>query len=172
MLENAHVRLEPLQPEHGLMLHAAVGQTAAAQWLYMMKDPTTDFEGWLQWLLGLHERGAQQVYVVRDAAGAVVGCSSYLNHEKAHQRIEIGNTWYVPAAQGGKVNPATKLLLLEHAFGPLGCWRVELKCDARNLRSQAAMRKLGAVQEGTLRGHMTVPDHRGGSLQRDTVYFS
>jgi RimJ/RimL family protein N-acetyltransferase len=42
-----------------------------------------------------------------------------------------------------------------------------LKTDGRNIRSQEAITRLGAVREGTLRRHMNV---RG--YQRDTVYFS
>ena len=45
--------------------------------------------------------------------------------------------------------------------------RVALKTDGRNVRSQDAIARLGAVREGMLRKHMNV---RG--YQRDTVYFS
>jgi RimJ/RimL family protein N-acetyltransferase len=84
-----------------------------------------------------------------------------------HKRAEIGFTWYAQSAQGSEVNPAAKLLLFAHAFAS-GANRVELKCDARNTRSRAAILKLGATQEGILRHHMVMPD---GHL-RDTVYFS
>jgi RimJ/RimL family protein N-acetyltransferase len=45
--------------------------------------------------------------------------------------------------------------------------RVALKTDGRNVRSQQAIERLGALREGTLRKHMNI---RG--YQRDTVYFS
>jgi RimJ/RimL family protein N-acetyltransferase len=45
---------------------------------------------------------------------------------------------------------------------------VELKTDSRNLRSNAAIRKLGAKEEGILRGHMWMP----AGYWRDTVYYS
>jgi len=45
---------------------------------------------------------------------------------------------------------------------------VELKTDARNLRSQAAIARLGATREGVFRRHMIVQD----GFVRDTVYFS
>ena len=45
---------------------------------------------------------------------------------------------------------------------------MELKTDSRNARSRAAILKLGAKEEGTLRGHMWMP----AGYWRDTVYYS
>jgi RimJ/RimL family protein N-acetyltransferase len=59
------------------------------------------------------------------------------------------------------------LLLLGHAFAS-GAERVELKTDALNARSRAAMLKLGCAFEGVHRHHMRRPD---GSW-RDTAWFS
>ena len=53
-------------------------------------------------------------------------------------------------------------------FETLGCGRVELKTDANNAQSRAAILRLGAVEEGTLRRHMV----RERGLRRDTVYYS
>jgi len=102
------------------------------------------------------------------AAGAVVGASSYLDVSVPDARIEIGATSYAPTVWASKVNPDTKRLLLEHAFEVLGAGRVQLKTDARNVRSQQAIARLGARYEGTLRHHQRRSD---GSL-RDTVLFS
>jgi len=107
-------------------------------------------------------------FVVELPGGELAGSSSYLDLRPAHRGLEIGFTWYAPAHRGTSVNPETKLLLLEHAFGPLGCERVQLKCDARNVHSQRAIAKLGAVREGVLRKHMVMPD----GYMRDTVMFS
>ena len=66
------------------------------------------------------------------------------------------------------VNPSAKFLLFKYGFETLGLNRIELKTDARNARSRAAIAKLGATQEGIFRQHMIV---QNGHL-RDTVYFS
>jgi len=66
------------------------------------------------------------------------------------------------------VNSECKYLLLRQAFEVYGCIRVQLKTDRNNLRSQAAIERLGAVKEGVLRNHMLRPD---GTV-RDTVYYS
>src|SRR5262249_44439990 len=99
--------------------------------------------------------------------GRVVGSPRLLDVRRAGRQVEIGATflgrpfWRTPA------NTESKYLFLRHCFERLGCVRVALKTDARNVRSQEAIARLGAVREGVLRRHMQV---RG--YQRDTVYFS
>ena len=50
----------------------------------------------------------------------------------------------------------------------MGLIRVQLKCDARNERSQRAMERIGAIREGVLRRHRILPD----GYVRDLVYYS
>jgi RimJ/RimL family protein N-acetyltransferase len=107
-------------------------------------------------------------FVVRDRAGQVVGSSSYYDTDEAHFMTEIGATWYAQASRGTVVNPECKLLMLAHAFD-CGAERVQLKCDGRNVISQRAIAKLGAVREGTLRRHRVNDPER---FLRDTVMFS
>lgn len=101
-------------------------------------------------------------------AGALVGTTSFLDVSPADGRLEIGSTSYARACWGTSTNPETKLLLLSHAFEELGAGRVQLKTDARNVRSQQAIARLGASYEGTLRRYQRRAD---GSI-RDTVMFS
>jgi RimJ/RimL family protein N-acetyltransferase len=91
-----------------------------------------------------------------------------MNVEGIHKRLEVGFTWYRPDTWAGAVNPSCKHLLFSHAFDRLGAIRLELKCDARNMRSRAAIAKLGAKQEGIFRHHMIMWD----GFLRDSVYFS
>jgi RimJ/RimL family protein N-acetyltransferase len=105
--------------------------------------------------------------VLRETDEAI-GMTSYMDIRAEHLGLEIGFTWVARAFQGTRVNPECKLLLLRHAFDVLGCERVQLKTDARNVQSQAALRKLGATYEGTLRKHIRMPD----GYMRDTVMYS
>jgi RimJ/RimL family protein N-acetyltransferase len=91
-----------------------------------------------------------------------------LTIQPRNRSLEIGFTRIGKPWQATSVNPESKLLLLEHAFETLGCMRVQLKTDLRNLQSQAAIAKLGAVREGVLRKQLLLPDGH----QRDTVMFS
>jgi len=107
------------------------------------------------------------MWVVR-SAGQVVGTTSYLDVSVVDARLEIGFTCYAPSAWGTQVNPTCKFLLMSWAFEEAGFARVQLKTDIRNLRSQAAIARLGARQEGILRCYQRRQD---GSL-RDTVMYS
>jgi RimJ/RimL family protein N-acetyltransferase len=60
--------------------------------------------------------------------------------------------------------------MLTHAFEVWRVQRVQLKTDARNERSRAAIARLGARFEGILRHHMPAYGPAGGL--RDSAYYS
>ena len=100
--------------------------------------------------------------------GRAIGITCFLDIRPAHRALEIGFTWLGRTWQGGAANPEAKLLQLRHAFEVLEAVRVQLKTDLRNLQSQHAIEKLGAVREGVLRKQMVLPD---GHV-RDTVMYA
>jgi N-acetyltransferase len=166
-LEGHFIRLEPLAPAHEAGLREASAEPRI--WTFMGMDVSTGFEAWLKAANAGVAAGSEAHFVVLDrASGAVVGSSRYLNLVPAHKRLEIGHTWYRPEHWGGGVNPECKLLMLRHAFAALAVNRVEFRCDSRNQRSRAALHRLGAIEEGTLRRHMVVRD----GYVRDTVQFA
>jgi RimJ/RimL family protein N-acetyltransferase len=168
-LEGPFVRLEPLAERHREGLRAIAGDARIWTWLPIDALAPGGLDRLMnEALAALEQRSQIPFVVVRLADGKVVGSSRYLNIEPVHGNLEIGWTWYAPEAWAGVVNPAAKLLLLEHAFDRLGAVRVSLRCDARNERSRAAILRLGAVQEGILRRHM-LTQH---GVIRDTVQFS
>jgi len=100
--------------------------------------------------------------------GEIIGTTSLGDTSLEHERTHLGWTAYTPSAWGSAVNPECKLLLLTHAFEECGFGRVKIQTDSINLRSQAAIAKLGATREGVLRRHMVRPDR----TTRDTVVFA
>jgi len=97
----------------------------------------------------------------------LAGMSSYLGIDPNRQVLEIGGTYYRPNFRGTGLNPRVKDMMLRRAFD-CGIRRVEFRVDKRNLRSQAAMKKLGAVREGLIRAdRITWTGH-----VRDTVLFA
>ena len=113
--------------------------------------------------------GSALPFVVRTRHdGRIVGSTRFGNIAVAHRRAEIGWTWYAADVQRTPVNTECKLLLLRHAFETLKLNRVEFKTDSLNVRSRAALARIGATQEGMFRNHMVV---QGGRI-RHTVYFS
>ena len=159
--------MEPLAERHREGLRAAAADRSI--WGYLpINGYGPDFDLWFDKARQIHETGAHIAFAVRRLADNIlVGSTRFMEIVPEHKRAEIGWTWYTPAAQASTINPECKLLMLTHAFDA-GANRVELKTDARNARSQAAIAKLGAKREGILRAHMVMPD---GHI-RDTVYFS
>ena len=97
----------------------------------------------------------------------LAGMSSYLGIDEGRQALEIGGTYYRPHLRGTGFNRRVKDMMLRRAFDS-GIRRVEFRVDIRNGRSQAAMKKLGAVREGVLRAdRITWTGH-----VRDTVLFA
>lgn len=165
-LQNQYVQLEPLTESHREPLRRA-GADPELWRFHSLNQHGQSFDRWFDWSIGAGQKGAAQAFTVT-SRGVAAGSSSYLAIDAVNKRLEIGSTWYAKAFQGGAVNPAVKLLLMGHVFGTLGWNRVEFKLDMRNTRSRAAMRKLGATEEGIFRAHMILPD---GHV-RDSVYFS
>jgi RimJ/RimL family protein N-acetyltransferase len=126
-------------------------------------------EAWIAEALEAQDRGLEYPFtVIQTPGGRVVGSTRYMDVQAASKGVEIGWTWYAPETWGTVVNPEAKFLLLRHAFEEWGAIRVQLKTDLKNLRSQAAIKKLGAKEEGVLRRHRF---RRDGTI-RDSVIFS
>ena len=107
-----------------------------------------------------------RTFVLFDGDG-LAGMSSYLGIDEPRQTLEIGGTYYRPHLRGTGFNRRVKDMMLARAFD-CGIRRVEFRVDRRNVRSQAAMKKLGAVREGVLRAdRITWTGH-----VRDTVLFA
>jgi N-acetyltransferase len=160
------VRLEPLSLEHAAGLFAAASPDLFA--LSPQKPDPWSVEGMraeLRTVLALADSVA--FAIVDLGTGAPVGRTTYMDIRAAHRGLEIGRTWIATVHQGTAVNPESKFLMLRHAFETLGAIRVQLKTDARNVHSQRAIAKLGAVREGVMRKHMILP----GGVVRDTVLF-
>jgi len=167
-LEGDVVRLEPVGEQHVEGLLSAAAFPELWTWMPIAIDSEAVLRALLARAAATLAAGQGLSFATRALrTDEIVGSTSYLNVDEANRRVEIGFTWVTPGWQRSAVNTEAKLLMLRHAFEALGCERVELKTDAMNARSRAAIARLGAREEGTLRHHMIRPD---GSF-RDSVYF-
>ena len=168
-LEGQVVRLEPLTIDHlGPLLEVGLDPDLW-RWTNARVENADDLRRYIETALREQEEGRSLPFAtVERASGRAIGSTRYGNIEPGHRRLEIGWTWIGRDWQRTAVNTEAKYLMLRHAFETLGCMRVELKTNALNQRSRAAMRRIGCVEEGTLRKHMI--SERG--VPRDTVYFS
>ena len=163
--------------------HAALVPLSAAH-LAGLQDATRDGELWRLWYtsvpspegmaaeierrLGLQAAGSMLPWTVFDAAGRIVGMTTYMNVDAGNRRVEIGSTWYARSAQRGALNTQCKRLLLAQAFEALGCIAVEFRTHRLNTQSRRAIERLGAQLDGILRAHQVSPN---GTL-RDTAVYS
>ncbi|MEU0671813.1 GNAT family protein [Streptomyces sp. NPDC006172] len=177
VLEGALVRLEPLEHRHADELAVAAEEnrgTYAYTWV-----PRADEVGdYVDAQLARAATGRLAPYAqISLATGRAVGATSYWEPrswlaEDRLDAVEIGFTWLADSAQGTGVNAEAKYLLLRHAFEEWGVSRVDLKTDARNSRSRAAIERVGARFEGVLRNwsRSWAPGEDG--RLRDTAIFS
>ena len=82
--------------------------------------------------------------------GVLIGTTSYIAADLPNGTVMIGATYIEPAFRGVGINRRMKVMMIDHAFAR-GFWRIEFTVDTRNGRSMAAMAKLGATHEGTMR---------------------
>ncbi len=167
-LEDRFVRLEPFAETLREEVRAALDCDQAAWDIMVAAAYGPHFDGWWASALAAMGRGDRIPWAVRRKSdGALVGTTSLYEIKPDYRRCEVGSTFYRPEARGGPVNPACKRLTLGHAFDH-GAVRVEIITDAINPGSQAAIRKLGARDEGVLRKHKITWTGR----IRDTAQFA
>jgi RimJ/RimL family protein N-acetyltransferase len=172
-LEGPCVRLEPLTLDHLPALEAIAFDPTI--WRYMVFSVRTpaDLRAWVEAALGAATTGTTLPWVTlkRGHDGApdeLVGCTRFLDLDLHNRTTELGNTWLTAPYRGTRINTEAKLLQLTYAFETLNLLRVSFKTHIANQRSQAAIRAVGGIYEGTFRNHLLMPD---GS-QRDSAWFS
>ena len=170
VLEGGSIRLEPLAERHAEDLFE-VGREPSI-WTYMPRGPLESVEStraMIRSVLEASRDGSAWPFATVDLrTGRAIGSTRYFDIRPEHRGLEIGWTWLGVAYQRTAANTECKRLLLAHAFEDLGALRVQLKTDARNVRSQRAIERIGAVREGVLRAHMVMPD----GYVRDSVMYS
>ncbi|MFI8824067.1 GNAT family N-acetyltransferase [Streptomyces sp. NPDC053431] len=177
VLDGDLVRLEPLDHRHAADLAVAVTEdrgSYAYTWV-----PTADEVGaYIDTQHGRAAAGTVAPYAqIRKSTGRAVGVTAFLDPRTrpdgdALQAVEVGFTWLAASAQGTGVNTEAKYLLFRHAFEVWAVSRLDLKTDARNARSRAAIGRTGARFEGVLRnwGPSWAPGEAG--RLRDSAIFS
>jgi N-acetyltransferase len=168
-LKGRWLTLEPIDERHAPGIFQAMRDDELCR--YLAWDPPVSLDDTLALVREATDamaRGQTIAYAqVWNATGAAIGSTRLLDVRPADRQVEIGATFLARAFWRTPANTESKYLFLRHCFEGLGCVRVALKTDARNVRSQEAIGRLGAVREGVLRRHMRVKGY-----QRDTVYFS
>ena len=168
-LKGRFLTLEPLDERHAADLFEVMQDEEVCR--YLPWDVPAGIEDTLALIREAKDLMARRQSIVFaqvwNATDRAIGSTRLLDVRPRDRQVEIGATFLARPYWRTGANTESKYLFLTHCFETLGCVRVALKTDGRNVQSQEAIARLGAVREGTLRKHMNVKGY-----QRDTVYYS
>ncbi len=168
-LEDERVRLVPLAEEHLPALEVAGSDPQV--WEYLLEDGSHT-DGFKQYVRdAIRSRAARLAYpfVVFDKqCDRFVGTTRLYEINSSLQNVRLGYTWYDRSVWGTGLNVHCKFLLFEWIFEELMAARIGFGVHSGNIRSLAALRKLGCREEGTLRSFL--PDEGHG--RADIILFS
>lgn len=171
------VRLEPLEVRHIGLYRVCTEDRASYSYTTVPRSPeqTRDY---VRSLMQARVAGDALPFTqIRLCDDVTVGTTRFMSfrHRDADHRpfaAGIGRTWLAASAQRTGINVESKLLLLAYAFEAFQLTRVELRTDARNSKSRAAIAALGARLEGVLRSwEPSLATSEEESL-RDTAVYS
>ena len=181
-LEGRNIRLEPLELGHIEALATAAGnERDLYRWSPVPQSKAQAIE-YVKTALAWRDAGTAVPFaIVRGNDDVVIGSTRFWNIERwawpqghpYHGRgvpdaCEIGYTWLTSSAIRTGANTEAKLLMLRHAFEVWQVLRVCLHTDVRNLRSRAAIERIGGKFEGVLRSHRMAADF----TPRDSARYS
>ncbi|MGW7522577.1 GNAT family N-acetyltransferase [Streptomyces sp. NPDC054783] len=177
VLDGTLVRLEPLDHRHAADL-AVAAEEDRSSYRFTWVPTAAEVEEYIDAQLARAAAGKLAPYAqVERASGRAIGATAYWDPRlwptgDGLCAIEVGFTWLTASAQGTGVNTEAKYLLFSHAFENWKVARLDLKTDARNGRSRAAIEGVGARFEGVLRNwsRSWVPGEHG--RLRDSAIFS
>jgi N-acetyltransferase len=178
-LTGSQVRLEPLSLDHVDDLTAAAGADRSTYDLTTVPDGAASVQRYVDHLTGVAVPSGESIPFaqVRVADDRALGVTTFLSlrwrpDAARPYAIEVGGTWLARSAQRTGINVEAKLLLFTHAFEVWGVGRVDLKTDARNARSRAAIEGVGGRLEGVLRSWQPSHAHGEQDQLRDSAIFS
>ncbi len=170
-IEGRSIRLEPLNPViHAAELYLASHGDAEALriWDYLPYGPWPDAVSFDAWLRDRAASFDPIFYAIRPhGSGRACGLASFMDIHAQNGVIEIGGIWFGRELQRTRGATEALYLMLRHAMGDLGYRRMQWRCNALNVKSRAAARRLGFRFEGVFYNHLIFK-----GKNRDTAWYS
>jgi RimJ/RimL family protein N-acetyltransferase len=170
-LAGRHVTLRPTDRADRAGLLAVFGDGFEYSFASMVPGEAT-IDGWFDAIEREIAVDRARVFTVLDADGQIAGTTRFLRMNRGHRRVELGGTLYAGRVRRTGLNTEAKRLLLGYAFEVLDLLCVQIRTDFLNVASRRAIERLGARQDGILRGHMVIGATDTDQRQRDTVVYS
>ena len=138
-LRGSLVELRPLQPEDFEALHAAASDPLVWE---QHPEPTRYRRDVFQKFFdgAMESKGAFAAVDIQ--SGKIIGSSRYYDYNAGQREVTVGYTFLARAYWGRSYNREMKLMMLSHAFRFVD--RVLFQVGENNLRSQIALRRIGA----------------------------
>ena len=170
ILENQRVKLRRLRADDYKHLESfALFEPEIWQFSLVSISDITELKKYIDTALILNTQGTEYPFIVFDKkTQQFAGSTRFYDIQLLNKTLQLGYTWYGKNFQGTGLNKNCKLLLLQFAFEELQMERVEFRADNRNLKSIAAMKSIGCVEEGILRSHAVTPNGE----RRDSIVLS
>ncbi len=169
-LETDKVLLRPIE-DNDYESFFALSSADEKMWKYFslnLADPV-QLKKWMQLASTDKAANTRRPFTIIDkASGTIAGSMSMGNISLHDLRLEIGWSWLGTAFRGTDINRHSKFAMMRYAFDELKFERVEFKTDVENARARSGLEKIGGVQEGILRSHMTMWNNR----RRDSIIYS
>jgi RimJ/RimL family protein N-acetyltransferase len=171
ILEDERVLLRPLEEnDYENLLPFALNEPTLWKYSLVQAAGKDGLKNYMQIALKEKEEGREYPLIVFDKKeDAYAGSTRFYDINLPYKTIQLGYTWYGKKFQGTGLNKHCKFLLLQFAFEELGLERFELRADARNERSIAAMKSIGCKVDGILRSNMPTAE---GDVRRDSIVLS
>src|SRR4030095_13024551 len=170
-LEDDRALLRPLEEkDYENLLPFALNERGLWKYSLVRADGEGGLRNYLDIALSEKAAGREFPFIVFDKnENAYAGSTRFYDINLPYKTIQLGYTWYGKKFQGTGLNKHCKFLLLQFAFEELGLERFELRADARNERSIAAMKSIGCKVDGILRSNMPTAE---GDVRRDSIVLS
>jgi RimJ/RimL family protein N-acetyltransferase len=168
-LTGTRAELVPLEVEHIEALYEAGRDPQVFRYFRNRMISVDDMRTYMMEALANQEKWTDLPWVIVDREqNKIVGSTRLFDVQLGNRNGEIGHTWLNPSVWRTRINTECKYMILRHCFETLNFIRVQLKTDLRNVRSQEAIARLGAVREGIWRNHVIMHD----GYIRSSVLFS
>ncbi len=170
VLETGRSLLRPLE-ENDFQTFLALAREDPDMWYYFSLN-LSDEEQLRRWMdIANTDRNAdtrRPFTIIDKETGKIAGSSSMGNISIYDKRLEIGWSWLGKSFRSTGLNRHAKFAMMRYAFDTLDFERVEFKTDVENLRARQGLRRVGGIEEGILRSHMTMWNNR----RRTSIYYS
>jgi RimJ/RimL family protein N-acetyltransferase len=164
VVRGPRLSLQLLRPDHAEALFELARDPDVSRFFsWAAYDSVSEAAAFVDSLDRQREAGERLELGIFGNEGELLGITGYSEFSRRDRRAVLG-TWLGRPFWGSGANRDSKALVLALGFRSLGLLRVTALVSPQNVRSIAALRRLGFVHEGVLRGW-----HVHGGVPRDVA---